>query len=236
MVDEVHEGPRTLSIDIGGSGIKMLILDPRGEPITERTRIETPRPGTPEAVLAVIIEMVGQQPEFDRISIGFPGVVQDGVTRTAHNLDDSWRGVDLRGEITRLTGKPARVCNDADIQGLGVIDGSGIELVLTLGTGLGSSLFLEGRLVPNLELAHHPFSKGRSYEDQVANRTLEKVGKARWRKRVRKVVDRLDRTFAYRVLHFGGGNAKLLRAEDLPANVKIQSNRAGLTGGIALWR
>lgn len=226
---------KTLAVDIGGSGIKVMVLDENGKPLTERARQETPRPAKPAPILKIIVELAATQGDFDRVSVGFPGVVHDGVTHTAPNLDPEWQGFNLAAELSRLLDKPVRVANDADVQGYGAISGHGLELVLTLGTGLGSALFINGRLVPNLELAHHPFRKGETYEQQVGRAALDKVGKAKWNKRVRRMIDQLDKTINYRSLYIGGGNAKKL-VGDLPSNVKTVSNEAGLLGGIALWR
>src|SRR5262245_37306813 len=143
----------TLCVDIGGTGIKMIALDARGRPINQRARMLTPKPATPRAVAKVMRQMVADQPRFDRVSVGFPGVVVNGVVHTAVNLGTKyWAGFDLRSELERACKRPVRGINDADLQGYGVIDGKGVELVLTLGTGLGSALFSGGKLVPNLEL------------------------------------------------------------------------------------
>lgn len=229
-------GPRTLTIDIGGTGLKMLVLDARGRPVNERARIATPQPATPASVLRALKTLIAAQPPFDRVSAGFPGVVHDGVVKTAPNLDRSWRGHDLAKALQAATGKPARVANDADVQGLGDIQGAGVELVLTLGTGLGSALFVDGRLVPNLELGHHPFKHDKTYEELVGKAALEKSGKKRWRKHVRAAIAQLDPIFNYRTIYLGGGNARLLKPSDLPKNARVTSNEAGLLGGIALWR
>ena len=147
-------GPYTLAIDVGGTGLKMLVLDARGKPITERARVATPRPATPARVLRALEGLIATQPRFDRVSVGFPGVVHDGVVQTAPEPRTApWQGLDLAKALARATRKPVRVCNDADVQGLGDIEGRGVELVLTLGTGLGSALFVDGKLVPNLELS-----------------------------------------------------------------------------------
>jgi polyphosphate glucokinase len=179
--------------------------------------------------------MIAKHGGFDRISVGFPGVVTGGVVFTAVNLDKTWVGFDLAKALQERTGRPVRVANDADVQGLGVVEGRGVELVLTLGTGMGSALFVNGRLVPNLELAHHPIRKDKTYEDLVGDAALKKIGIERWSRRVRKAIDALEETFNYRLLYLGGGNAEKLDTE-LPKNVKIVSNLAGLLGGIALWR
>ena len=122
------------------------------------------------------------------------------------------------------------------MQGYASVEGTGVEMVLTLGTGLGSALFVDGRLVPNLELGHHPFRKGRTYEEYVGKPALEAVGKKRWRKRVQKVLGQLEPIWNYRLLHIGGGNVKLLKPDEVPANVRLHSNLGGVLGGIALWR
>jgi len=224
----------TLTIDIGGTGTKIMLLDRDGRPAGERRATPTPRPATPESVLGAIEELIEEERSFERVSCGFPGVVNEGVVHTAPNLDGGWSGFDLARALEKLTGKPSRVCNDADVQGLGMIEGRGVELVITLGTGLGAALFIDGRLVPNLELAHHPFKKNATYEQYVGKPALERVGKKKWRKRVRKVIEQLDPIFNYRVLYIGGGNAKKLACK-LPDNVRIGDNLAGLLGGIRLW-
>ncbi len=226
---------RTLSIDIGGEGTKMLVLDAEGHPVNDRTRELTPKPAHPKAVLNVIEHMIHEQPEFDRISCGFPGVVVHGVVRTAPNLgSDAWAGFALETGLSEISSKPARVINDADLQGYGVIRGHGVELVLTLGTGLGAALFVEGRLVPNLELGHHPFRKGATYEERVCNAELKRIGRERWNRRIAQVIEVLGPIFNYETLYIGGGNAKKLALE-LPDNVKVFTNVSGLTGGMRLW-
>ncbi|HTQ81463.1 MAG TPA: ROK family protein, partial [Thermoanaerobaculia bacterium] len=171
----------------------------------------------------------------DRVAAGFPGVVVQGVTLTAPNLDSSWASFNLKGALEELTGKPARVANDAGVQGLAVIEGEGTELVLTLGTGMGFALYIDGHYVPNIEMAHHPFRKKKTYEDLVGNAALHKVGHKRWNRRVKRVIDQLDRIFNYRILYLGGGNSKNI-AFELPGNVKVVENVAGLLGGVRLWQ
>lgn len=234
MTDQ-PSGPKTLAIDIGGSGLKMLVLDEAGNAITKRTRKPTPKKPRPQAVLDVLKSMCPGHGEFDRVSAGFPGVVVDGEVRTAANLHDDWLGFNLAAALAESTGKPARVANDADVQGLGSVAGKGVELVITLGTGMGSALFLNGRLVPNLELPHHPFHKGKTYEECVGDEARRKLGNRRWSKLVQKAIDELRETFNYRMLYIGGGNAKRVKFE-LPADVQLVPNVSGLLGGIALWR
>jgi polyphosphate glucokinase len=223
-----------LAVDIGGTGIKTLVLDEVGQKLTERTRVDTPHPATPRAMVGAIVRLAKAQGAFERASVGFPGVVRKGVVHSAHNLDPKWIGVDLARVLTRALGKPTRVCNDADIQGYGVIKGRGVELMITLGTGVGSSLFVDGHLI-HLELAHHPAWKGRTYEEELGLAALRKVGKKKWNKRLLRAIRALEQLFIYDLLYLGGGNATRVGV-DLPRNVRIVSNVAGLLGGIALWR
>jgi polyphosphate glucokinase len=225
----------TLCIDVGGTGIKMLVLDGQGRPVNERARVLTPKPATPKAVLAVIQSMLEAQPRFDRVAVGFPGIVVEGIVHSAVNLGDKyWKNEDFEAMLERLTGVPVRVINDADLQGYGVITGKGVELVLTLGTGLGSALFVNGHLVPNLELGHHPFTNGKTYEQRVGDRALKRVGKKEWSKRVLQALAQLDPIFNYEILHLGGGNVAHLRGR-LPDNVRLFTNVDGMTGGSKLW-
>jgi polyphosphate glucokinase len=229
------QAPRTLCIDIGGTGIKTLVVGSNGKALTERLRADTPRPATPKAVIKGILELATQQGEFDRVSVGFPGVVRKGVVETAFNLHEAWIGVDVDRMLTKELGKPVRACNDADVQGLGAVKGEGVELVITLGTGFGSALFVDGRLVPNLELGHHTGWNDKTYEEELGNKALKKAGKKKWSKRVLKAIASLEALFNYDRLYIGGGNAQKISVE-LPPRVLIVSNEEGLLGGLALWK
>jgi polyphosphate glucokinase len=235
QMTEQDRSTRTLAVDIGGSGIKVMVLDDEGIPQTERTRLETPQPPKPEPVLEAIASLASGQGEFDRVSVGFPGVVSGGFIKTAANLDPSWIDFDLQTTLKDRLGKPVRVANDADIQGLGVIAGTGVELVITLGTGFGSALFVDGILVPNLELGHHSFRKGETYEQQLGRSALDTVGSKRWNRRLEKALTSLQNLFNCDHIYIGGGNTKKI-VFDLPPQVKIVPNVSGLLGGIALWR
>ena len=226
---------RTLAVDIGGSGTKVIVLDEAGEKLTERARVETPRPATPEAVIEAIAQLATSQGEFDRVSVGFPGVVRNGVIGSAVNLDKSWVGCDLAGALSKQLQKPVRVANDADVQGLGAIKGEGVELVITLGTGFGSALFVNGKLVPNLEMGHHRFRKGDTYEEQLGRAALEEVGKKQWNSRLEKAIASLRHLFNFDHLYIGGGETKKITF-DLPPDVSKVPNILGLLGGINLWK
>lgn len=226
-------GPRTLAVDIGGTGTKIEILDAAGKPVSERIRVPTPKPATPRALIRVIRKLAEAAGEFDRVSVGFPGVVKNGRIYTAPNLDKGWNNLMLDKLLARKLGKPVRVANDADIQGLGSVTGRGIELVITLGTGFGSVIFSDGHRI-HLELGHAPFHKGKTYEEELGIRALKKKGKRKWNKLLREAIDDLAITFDYDRLYIGGGNTRYIKFE-LPKNVKLVSNLQGLLGGIKLW-
>lgn len=229
-------GPQTLSIDIGGTGIKMLVLDAAGKPLNKRTRELTPKPARPQAVLSVIREMLGAQPHFDRVSVGFPGVVTAGIVHTAANLGgDLWKGFDLKSAVHKITGLPVVVLNDADLQGFGVIEGHGVEMVLTLGTGIGVALYTDGHLVKNCELGHHPWKKGQTYEQRLSDAEMKRIGKRRWNQRFEEAMATLQAAFNFDTLYVGGGNARHLKFK-LPENVKTFTNVQGLTGGTKAWK
>ena len=154
---------------------------------------------------------------------------------TAPNLGPRWKNFNLAQTLRQKLRRPVRISNDADVQGFGVITGRGVEMVITLGTGVGSALFVDGVLVPNLELGHHPFLKGKTYEEKLSHAALEKAGKKKWNKRLVKAVQELQLIFNYDKLYLGGGNSKHISVK-LPPNTKVVSNEAGLWGGIALWR
>ncbi|MGB6130627.1 MAG: ROK family protein [Acidobacteriaceae bacterium] len=227
-----EKNPVTLAIDIGGTGLKMLCLDPEGKPLTERLRTLTPNPATPGRVLQALDKLRAQMPPFNRVSVGFPGVVKQGVTMMAVNLHPKWAGYPLAQMLQKRWKKPVRVANDAAVQGLGAVSGRGIELILTLGTGTGSCLFVDGAMCP-LELGHHPWLK-KTYEDYLGIRGLKRYGKKKWNKLLEKAIAQTEATFEWDHLYLGGGNTKYVRMEARP-NVTIVSNMDGLLGGVKLW-
>src|SRR6201996_1839862 len=227
-------GPITLAIDIGGSGLKIQALSPEGRPITDRLRVPTPEPATTAAVMAALDELKVGVPLFDRVSVGFPGVIKQGKTLTAANLDPEWIDFPLAKTLGKRWGKPVRMANDCAVQGYAVIQGHGVELVITLGTGLGSAIFTDGVLCPGLELGHHPWRK-KTYEDYLGKRGLQKYGGKRWNRLLKKAIEQTSATFNWDTLYIGGGNSKKVKLK-LDKAVKIISNEEGLLGAMALWR
>ena len=234
MVDTAHN--LTLGIDIGGTGLKAAVVDEAAQMLTDRVRLPTPVGAPPQQIVKVLAGLVAPLGAFDRVSVAFPGVVRDGRVLTAPNLgNDLWQGYELARELGAMLGKPVRVANDADLQGLAVITGKGVEMAITLGTGFGTGLYLDGRLGPHLELAHHPFRHGETYDQQLGNATRKAIGSVRWNNRVKRAIGNMRRLTNFDHLFIGGGNAKKIDFA-LDPDVTVISNEAGMEGGVALWR
>jgi polyphosphate glucokinase len=228
-------GPLTLAIDVGGSRLKAGLLDSTGVMVMGPVRTDTPAEPTPEAVVDALSGLVAQLGRFDRISVGFPGVVRRGEVLTAPNLGTpAWRQFPLATTLSDRFGKPVRLLNDAEVQGLGVIVGQGIECVITLGTGMGFALFEDGHLTPHLELSHHPVHKDKTYDEFLGEAAFKSIGRKRWNRRVKRALKCITVLVGYDTLYIGGGNAKNLDL-DLSGNIRIVSNEAGITGGVRLW-
>ncbi|HXT81511.1 MAG TPA: ROK family protein [Acetobacteraceae bacterium] len=228
-------GPLTLAIDIGGSHLKAGLLDTNGGVVMGPVRVNTPAEAKPEAVIEALAGLIAELGTFDRISVGFPGVVRHGLVLTAPNLDSAaWHRFPLAAALSDRFGKPARLLNDAEVQGLGVIKGDGVECVITVGTGMGFALFDDGRLTPHLELAHHPVHKGKTYDEYIGDAAYKSVGRKRWNRRVKRALKHITNLVGYDTLYIGGGNAKNIDL-DLSGNIRTVSNEAGITGGVRLW-
>jgi polyphosphate glucokinase len=227
---------KTLAIDVGGSHLKASVLNEDGRLTVDRVRVTTPVGAKPDKIVATLAELVEPLPPFDRISVGFPGVVRKGTVLTAPNLgNDDWKGFKLAEALGAKLGKPVKVLNDAEMQGMAVIKGHGMEIVITLGTGFGTALFMDGRRAPHLELSHHPFRKGETYDEHLGNAARKRVGNKKWNKRVRKAIKTLRVLANFDHLYIGGGNAKKISI-DLDPDVTLVSNEAGIEGGLAAWR
>lgn len=227
---------KILTIDIGGSRIKAILLDTEGNMLMEYQRLDTPSPANPERVMETIAELTKKFAGYTRVSVGFPGYVRKGVVHTAPNLGtENWEEVDLGKRLTDLLIHPVRVVNDADLQGLGIARGQGLEMVITLGTGFGTSLLIDGILLPHLELAHHPISKDREYDEYIGNRGFLEAGQEKWNRRLTKVISILKTVFNYDHLYISGGNAKKIDFE-LEENITVATNLDGIRGGAKLWQ
>lgn len=230
------ENEHYLAIDIGGSRIKATVLNADGESQFTYQKIETPESANPNTTLTAIKELVKDFPAFDKISIGFPGYVKNGVVKTAPNLDNkAWKDYDLGKALAKEFKKPVRLVNDADFQGLAVISGKGLEMVITLGTGFGTALFMDGKLLPHLELAHLPVRENKDYDAFIGEKALLKDGLEKWNVKMKEVLKTFKEVINYDRLYLSGGNAKKLSFK-LDDNIKVVSNKNGIKGGAFLWR
>ena len=227
---------KILAIDIGGSRIKATLLDIEAQILMDYVRAQTPSPANPTDVIKTIVALTRDFKDYRKISVGFPGYVKNGVVHTAPNLStEKWKGFDFKKELSKVLKQPVRVINDADMQGLGIAKGKGLEMVITLGTGFGTAWLMNGVLLPHLEVAHHPISKERDYDEYVGKKALEEIGIERWNKRMKKVLDVIKTVFNYDYLYISGGNAKKITFKT-ESNISILSNVEGIKGGARLWQ
>ncbi|WP_298215533.1 ROK family protein [Acidocella sp.] len=228
---------RVLVIDIGGTGIKAALLDADGNPLADRRRCPTPPQATPPELLKSVETLIQPFGDFDALSFGFPGAIKNGVILTAPNLGtQNWAGTRLAQLAEQRFHRPARLVNDATLHGLGLIAGQGIEVALTLGTGMGFALFSDGIPAPQIELGRHPASRAPTYDDFVGDAALKRAGEAAWKDHVQETLSRIAALVNFDRLYLGGGNARLFSPAELPENVRLANNETGLTGGARLWR
>ncbi|MGD0311709.1 MAG: ROK family protein [Acidimicrobiales bacterium] len=241
--------PFTLAVDIGGTGLKASVLDAQGAMVADRVRVATTYPLPPDKLLGMLSRLVAPLPAAERVSVGFPGMVRDGKVLSAPHFSTThgpgsdtdpalaklWSGFDLASHLTTDFGLPTKVANDADIQGAAVVKGEGLELAITLGTGFGTGLFYNGQLMPHLEIAHQPFRKGETYNDQLGEATRKEIGLDRWNKRVHKAIVTLRAMMFFDHLYIGGGNSRRVARHTLTDDITIVDNTAGILGGIKLW-
>jgi polyphosphate glucokinase len=226
---------RILAIDIGATGLKAAIIGPRGGFLKDKLRMKTPHPCPPRVLIAALMALVKPLGRFDCATIGFPGYVKRGKVVTAPNLGSgAWSGFALEAAMAKAFGKPVRLLNDADVQGLAVIKGHGLELVGTLGTGFGTAWFRDGELMPHMELAHIPIHGDDDFDAYIGDGARKRLGLKHWNRRVQKILPILATVLNYDHLYLGGGNARRLRFR-LPRNVTIVSNDAGMSGGALVW-
>jgi polyphosphate glucokinase len=247
--------PFTLAIDVGGTGLKASVLSSTGTMMADRVRVDTKYPLPPNGdsgLVEALTALVKPLPEADRVSCGFPGMVRNGVVLSAPHfickkgpgspvdkkLTDAWEKFDLATALSTALGKPTKVANDADVQGAAVVQGKGLEVVITLGTGMGSAFFNEGHLMPHLELGHHPFRKDETYDENLGELARKDKGDESWNHRVQEAIARIDALFFYDHLYIGGGNARRVNRDELGdalERITIVDNSAGILGGIKLW-
>jgi len=242
----------TLAVDCGGTGIKASVLDAAGTMRAKELRVPTPYPLSTDRFLETVEGLADQLPRADRATVGMPGMIRHGVvivtphyvteagprSRPVPELVEQWTGFDASRALAEHLGMPTLVLNDAEVHGAGVVTGVGLELVLTLGTGLGCALFDGGRLAPHLELSQAPVRWGLSYDTYIGDKERKRLGPAFWSRRVRRVVDALRPVFVWDRLYLGGGNARVITPEVLAAlgdDVVVVPNSAGIVGGVRAW-
>lgn len=227
---------KILAVDIGGSHVKATLLNEEGDMIDDYKKLPTPDPATPDAVLDAIQQLASMFSGFTHISAGFPGYVRNGIVFTAPNLGtDFWRNTNLQDLLSTKLNKPAKVVNDADMQGLGIVSGKGLELVITLGTGFGTALLNNGQLLPHLEIGQHPVTKSKTYDQYIGERAMDDIGKQKWNERVQKVIQNMKTLVNYDWLYISGGNASKLTFP-LDSNISIANNKLGIKGCARLWQ
>lgn len=225
----------TLSIDIGASHIKLHVLDARGRDLVERVRVDTPDPLTPAVLVRTLARLAKQLPPFDRVSVGAPGIVHRGIVYALPLAGDHrFHRYPLAQALSRRLGRPVRLLNDAQMHGLGVIRRRGVELVLTLGSGLGTALYLDGHPGPHLQFLPTP-RPGDPPGGPYGDAARRKLGRKRWSSRVGAMLDALRRITGFDVCYIGGGNADRVRLDPSDDIVLVDSAAAAL-GGVRLWQ
>ncbi len=241
----------TLAVDCGGGGIKANVLDSAGTAHAHPVWVPTPYPLPPDLLVDTIAGIAADLPTAGRVTVGLPGMIRRGVvvftphyitrsgprSRVDPALASQWENFDLQAAVAARLGVPALVLNDAEVHGAGVVAASGLELVLTLGTGLGSALFHGGRLAPHLEWSRAPVRRV-SYDEFIGEPERRRLGNALWSRRVLAVVEGLRPVFWWDRLYLGGGNSRMITrtvVDRLGDDVVVVPNSAALVGGPRAW-
>lgn len=242
----------TLSVDCGGLFLKSCVLDESGTMHSKPGRIETPYPLSTERFVNTIAEIAAALPKAYRATIGMPGMIRNGVvvatphyittrgprTRIDPELQEQWSDFDMQKAISDKLAMPSLVLNDAEVHGAGIITGSGYEVVITLGTGLGFAIFYGGKLTPHFEFSHATVRRGTTYDTWIGEPERKRLGNVFWSRRIRQLVEELRPVFKWDRLYIGGGNARCIRPMDLERmgdDVVIVPNTAGVAGGVRAW-
>ncbi|WP_127842536.1 ROK family protein [Actinomyces wuliandei] len=242
----------TLCVDCGGGGIKASVLDAEGSTVSRAVRTSTPYPLPPTKLVDTIEALADQLARADRVTVGMPGMIRHGVvvstphyitrdgprSRVLPELVDQWTRFDMARAVSQRLDAPTLVLNDAEVAGAGVVTGHGLEMIITLGTGLGNAVFDNGVLAPHVEVSQGPVRWGLSYDDYIGEHERLRLGDAHWSRRVRRVVDSLRPMYLWDRLYLGGGNSRRITAAQLSRigdDVVVVPNEAGMTGGARCW-
>lgn len=239
---------RTLTINCEGRRFWASLLDPDGLQVADTVRVKAPYPLPPSAFLSVVGDLAARMPGASRATVGMPGAIRRGVvistphfvtargpfTEVDPYIARQWERFDAQSAVRDALGIPTRVVNDAEIHGAAAIAGMGLEVVMTLGTGLGCAVFDEGRLLPHLELSRAPVHKRLTYDEWIGDRARRRMGNWRWSKRVREAVSGLRPMFLWDRLCIGGQNALKLTIELAP-DIEIIPRESAVSGGARIW-
>lgn len=251
MMEQSDQGSATLCVDVGATSIKLCVLGPTGEVLGRRSA-RTPRPLDPDGLVDLITARSGLLPLATRAAVGFPGVVREGIVHSAANLalsegagsspdvqlERRWAGFDLAGSLSRELGLEVRCANDADLAALACSEGTGVELTVTLGSGVGTGLVVDGRLAPHLELSELPLMGAESLDALVGEPARKLLSDEEWNQRVRTVLRLFDRVVGFDRCWLAGGNARRVRRNELGpllSRIWIVSEPVGLLGGPRLF-
>lgn len=242
----------TLAIDCGGGGIKGSVVDERGTMMAPPRRVPTPYPLPPELLVDTVVGLARELPPATRVTMGMPGMIRHGVviatphyitrdgprSRVLPELVERWDHFDMGRAIEQALGLPTKVLNDAEVAGAGAITGRGLEMIITLGTGLGNAVFDGGQLAPHVEVSQGPVRWGLTYDDYIGEHERLRLGDVHWSRRIRRVVDGLRPMYMWDRLYLGGGNSKRITASNLRLmgdDVIVVPNDAGIIGGVRAW-
>ena len=215
-------------------------------------RTPTPYPLPPQLLVDIVVELASALPSATRVTMGMPGMIRHGVviatphyitkegprSRTLPSLVEQWDHFDMGRAIGAALGLPTKVLNDAEVAGAGVVTGTGLEMIITLGTGLGNAVFDGGNLAPHVEISQGPVRWGMTYDDYVGEHERLRLGDAHWSRRIRRVVEGLRPMYMWDRLYIGGGNSKRITPGQLArmgSDVVIVPNDAGIIGGVRSW-
>lgn len=249
----VSDHQLTLCIDCGGGGIKGSVVDEFGTVIAQPVRKRTPYPMPPQVLVETIMQIASELPTATRVTVGMPGMIRHGrVIATPHyitrdgprskvlpELADAWKNFDMKAAIVGAFGLPTLVLNDAEVAGAGVITGTGLEMIITLGTGLGNAIFDSAVLAPHAELSQGLVRWGLTYDDYIGEHERLRLGDSHWSRRVRRVIEGLYPVYIWDRLYIGGGNASRIDISPrhrLPDNIYFVRNEAGIFGGVRAWQ
>jgi polyphosphate glucokinase len=242
----------TLTVDCGGTGIKASVLDKSGKVLIDFPYLKTPYPLSPSKLIGIIQDFVKADLRIKRVTVGLPGMIRNGkVVVIPHyinangprsavdpNLKKAWYGFDMQSILQKRLKIPSLVLNDAELHAAAVIEGKGLETVLTFGTGLGSAIFSGGNLAPHLEISHATIRYGKSIDTWIGEQARRRMGNQLWSRRVKSLIQELYPMIIWDKLYIGGGNAQRISKSALKSfdyKVKIIPNSAGVTGGVKAW-